>query len=132
MEGLPQPMQKYAFAINERAWDGNDCASAGAHWNPTHEDHGETESGVGHVGDLLQLTSNLKGSVKYFEKASRPMLSGIYSVVGKSVSVYENSDDFGDSQTGSSLIDGNAGKILGCCIIKKMPNLDDIDEFLNN
>ncbi len=54
-------MSKYAFAIMENAWDGIDCVSAGGHWNPTNEDHGKTEASPSHVGDLLQLNSDLGG-----------------------------------------------------------------------
>ena len=35
INGLPRPRAKYDFAINERSWDGEDCATAGDRWNPT-------------------------------------------------------------------------------------------------
>ena len=66
MKGMPMPISKYGFAILEQGWDGNDCASGGDHWNPTNETHGETDDSPSHVGDLIQLSSDLKGSVKYF------------------------------------------------------------------
>ena len=63
------------------------------------------------------LTSNFGGSVKYFQQYSKPMLSGLHSVVGRSIAVYENEDDLGYGGYANSLINGNSGRILGCCNI---------------
>ena len=52
LEGLPQPLAKYGFAILESDWEGADCASAGAHWNPTEETHGKADGSPSHAGDL--------------------------------------------------------------------------------
>ena len=57
------------------------------------------------------------------------MLTGLYSVIGKSIAVYENEDDFGLGGNDSSEINGNAGRILGCCNINSVPTLEYIDTF---
>ena len=59
------------------------------------------------------------------------MLTGIYSVLGKSISVYENGDDFGLGGDVGSDTDGNAGRILGCCNIVPVPSIDYIDTFFD-
>ena len=53
LQGMPEENRGYAFAINEFAWNGIDCASSGGHWHPTSEVLGIAESGSSHVGDLL-------------------------------------------------------------------------------
>lgn len=59
------------------------------------------------------------------------MLSGIHSIIGKSLSVYENADDLGEGEDEDSLIDGNSGLILGCCIVQPVPSLLSLTDFFN-
>ena len=123
--GMPHPASKYAFSINERGWDSLDCASSGAHWNPQGTDHGVTQSSESHVGDLRQLTTDLRGSVKFFQRASRPMLRGPQSIEGKAMAIYAQPDDLGTSGTTESKMNGNAGEIIACCNIVRVANLDE-------
>ena len=80
-----------------------------------------------HFGDLHQLTSDFKSAVKYFTQADRLKLKGIHSIIGKSVSIYENADDLGLGGDPKSVIDGNSGRILGCCNIVSVSGLDALE-----
>lgn len=62
LEGLPDQVDYYDLAINEGRWDGNNCASSGEIWVPTST--GETHyEGGDHVGELLELMSDLGGAI---------------------------------------------------------------------
>jgi Cu-Zn family superoxide dismutase len=94
-----------------------DAASAGGHWNPTSENHGKWAHAPFHHGDLGNLTADDKG------KAEMHMESEIWTlgdgkpsdVVGHSVIVHANADDFTTQPT------GNAGGRVACGVIAKLP-----------
>lgn len=79
----------------------NPFESAGGHYNPTNQPHGN------HVGDFPVIFSNQGYSrMEFFTDKFKP-----YDVVGKSVIIHENPDDF------SSQPSGNSGKRIACGII---------------
>ena len=113
---MPEPVSTFGFAINEGGWDGNDCASAGKHWNPLNTLHGDSYEDNTHVGALPELPTNYYYEGELFVTVPKPKLSGLYSILGKAISVYEHSDDKGRG-TGASLVDGNMGRPIACCNI---------------
>lgn len=80
----------------------NPFQAAGGHWNPTNQPHGN------HVGDLPVLFSMDGIAVLQFftNKFS------VEDVIGKSVIIHQNPDDYRTQPA------GNAGKRLACGIIK--------------
>ncbi|HHV71125.1 MAG TPA: superoxide dismutase family protein [Clostridia bacterium] len=80
----------------------NPFQAAGDHWNPTNQPHGN------HAGDFPVLFSNNSfASMCFFTNAFKPA-----DVIGKSVIIHENPDDYRTQPA------GNAGKRLACGIIK--------------
>ncbi|OPX90107.1 MAG: Superoxide dismutase (Cu-Zn) precursor [Pelotomaculum sp. PtaB.Bin104] len=81
----------------------NPFQAAGEHWNPTNQRHGN------HAGDFPVLFSN-KGyaSMCFFTNAFKPE-----QVIGKSVIIHLNPDDYRTQPA------GNSGKRLACGVIQK-------------
>jgi Cu/Zn superoxide dismutase len=82
MRQMPPPASKHGFAINERAYTYQGkrpvCKTAGGHWNPFSETHGEMNNMTypSHVGNLLQITDDGAGNSFYSASAERPTLYG--------------------------------------------------------
>ena len=88
-----------------------DAASAGPHFNPSHQHHGGPETAERHAGDLgnIEADSSGKAHVQWKGKLS---LSGADSIIGKSVVVHEKADDL---KTDPS---GNSGARIACGVIE--------------
>ncbi|MCB1111108.1 MAG: superoxide dismutase family protein [Chlamydiales bacterium] len=88
-----------------------DGSSAGGHYNPTDEMHGGPDSSVRHVGDLGNVIADSTGNAKYERVDTVISLTGPDSIIGKSVIVHADADDYVTQPT------GNAGKRLACGVI---------------
>ena len=80
----------------------NPFASAGGHWNPTNQPHGN------HAGDFPVIFSN-SGYARMVFFTNKFKVSDI---VGKTVVIHESPDDYRTQPAGDS------GKRLGCGVIK--------------
>src|SRR4029450_10436763 len=91
-----------------------DAASAGGHWNPTHEDHGKWGASPFHHGDIGNLEIHSGGSGVLTLTTDLWSIGGSpeTDIVGKSVIVHAKADDFTTQPT------GNAGGRFGCGVIK--------------
>lgn len=120
MQGLPlyqpakgdkAPIGPFGFHIHEFGNcnienSDNPFQDAGGHWNPTNQPHGN------HAGDFPVLFSNDGMAVmSFFTNKFR-----VKDVIGKSIIIHENPDDYRTQPT------GNAGKRLGCGVIKPYYN----------
>jgi superoxide dismutase, Cu-Zn family len=78
--------------------------SAGEHWNPTNQPHGN------HVGDFPVIFSN-NGYAKmtFFTNKFK-----VRDVIGKSVIIHENPDDYRTQPAGAS------GKRIGCGVVRPL------------
>lgn len=78
--------------------------AAGEHWNPTNQPHGN------HAGDFPVLFSN-NGTARmcFFTDKFK-----VADVIGKAVIIHESPDDYRSQPA------GNAGKRLGCGIIREV------------
>lgn len=103
----------HAIHIHEYAdCSAKDGSSAGGHWNPTNEQHGEWGSNFGyHKGDIGNFTANSNG-LAVIEKETDQWCLGCGDVrmdlMGKSVVVHEGTDDF------TSQPSGDAGFRIAC------------------
>jgi len=104
---------KHGFHIHEFGDLSNGCESAGAHYNPDGVEHGSLEQG--HVGDLGNITADKQGIARFQLKAHRVELSDI---VGRAIVVHADEDDLGKGGDEESLKTGNAGKRVGCGVIR--------------
>lgn len=79
---------------------------AGGHWNPTNQPHGN------HAGDFPVLFSNDGSAImSFFTNKFK-----VRDVIGKSIIIHENPDDYRTQPS------GNAGRRLGCGVIKPYYN----------
>ena len=77
-------------------------SAAGGHWNPTHQPHGN------HPGDFPVLFSNHSvAKMSFFTDRFK-----VADVLGKSVIIHENPDDYRTQPSGAS------GKELACGVIE--------------
>ena len=103
---------KHGFHIHEKGdCSAADAASAGPHFNPTHQHHGGPDTAERHAGDLgnIEADSSGKAHIQWKGKLS---LAGADSIIGKSAVVHEKVDDF---KTDPS---GNSGARLACGVIE--------------
>ncbi|KAJ2730279.1 hypothetical protein H4S00_000076 [Coemansia sp. D1744] len=70
-----------------------------------------------HVGDLGNIVAPSSGSTQVDIKDSQVSLFGEHSVVGRTVVVHVDEDDFGKGGHELSLTTGNAGGRLACGVI---------------
>lgn len=92
------------------------CDSTGGHYNPDGVDH------PNHPGDFGNFVSQ-QGKISTMIE-SKATLYGSQSVIGRAVVIHEKVDDLGRGGDAGSLLHGNAGRRLGCCIIGiTSPNL---------
>jgi Cu-Zn family superoxide dismutase len=78
--------------------------AAGEHWNPTNQPHGN------HAGDFPVLFSNNgRARMCFFTDKFKPL-----DVIGKSVIIHQNPDDYRTQPA------GNAGKRLACGVIERV------------
>ncbi|VDD95593.1 unnamed protein product [Enterobius vermicularis] len=114
---------KHGFHIHQYGDLTQGCVSAGPHFNPFNKTHGGPEDATRHVGDLGNVEANADGVAKFKMSSDLIQLSGVTSVVGRSVVVHENEDDLGrgvGDKKEESLKTGNAGGRLACSVIGLM------------
>jgi superoxide dismutase, Cu-Zn family len=92
-----------------------DAKSAGDHYNPAGLEHGSPDAARRHAGDLGNLQADSDGVATL--DLQDPVLSsvGVESLVGRSVVVHANPDDF------TSQPSGNSGDRLACGVIGRRP-----------
>ena len=112
----------HGFHIHEKADFSQGCKSAGGHWNPHSENHGDVADAPRcHAGDLGNISANEDGVAQ--GKITTPLLdlAGELSIIGRSVMIHADEDDLGKgdhSEPGvngkTSLTTGNAGARVAC------------------
>lgn len=113
----------HAFHIHEFPMKGNNCTSAGFHFNPTNSTHGGPgkESLFKHLGDLGNIKS--KGRKTSFSMTSEDIsLTGENSILNKTCIIHEGEDDLGLGELNSK-IDGNSGNRISCGIIYRSSSI---------
>lgn len=106
-KGDVDPIGPFGFHIHEfgncNIGDDDDpFKEAGGHWNPTDQPHGN------HAGDFPVLFSNNgRAMMEFFTNKFK-----VSDVIGKSIIIHENPDDYRTQPT------GNAGRRLACGVIK--------------
>ena len=91
-----------------------DAMSAGGHFNPTGKPHGDPNVPDHHAGDMPMLQADASGNAMLSAELG-PMTvgSGVTDIVGKSVIVHKDPDDFKTQPT------GNSGPRVACGVINK-------------
>ena len=91
----------------------SDGTSAGGHWNPTDVAHGKWGEGEFHLGDIGNITvgENETGRITLTTDLWEIGTGSDIDVVGKSIIVHADADDFVSQPS------GNAGARIGCGVI---------------
>lgn len=112
------PLGQHGFHVHEHRVTGNDCESAGEHYNPTKENHGSPITVVAHVGDLGNIQADAKGIARFEIQSDKLSLRGKYSVIERGLVVHRYQDDLGMGYNQESLKSGNSGARIACGTIK--------------
>ena len=102
----------HAIHIHEKGdCSSDDGKSAGGHWNPTQDKHGEWKHGEFHSGDIGNLVADENGNAT-IEKESDFWCIGCEddtkNIVGHAIIVHAGTDDFTSQPSGA------AGARVGC------------------
>jgi len=80
-----------------------DAASAGGHFNPSSTAHGRMSATVHHLGDLPSVVADHHGNVRVSVIVLGLSISpGPTSIIGRSVIVHRNPDDYVSQPSGNS------------------------------
>ncbi|XP_077575222.1 extracellular superoxide dismutase [Cu-Zn]-like [Stigmatopora nigra] len=116
--GFPNgsPPEPRAVHIHQYGNLNQGCEATGGHYNPLGVHH------PNHPGDFGHFVPQHDKINTIFE--SEATLFGGLSVLGRAVVIHEKRDDLGLGGDAASLLNGNAGRRLGCCVIGiTTPNL---------
>uniref|UniRef100_A0A1A7X8J6 Superoxide dismutase [Cu-Zn] n=1 Tax=Iconisemion striatum TaxID=60296 RepID=A0A1A7X8J6_9TELE len=103
------PPQPRAVHIHQYGDLSQGCDSTGGHYNPNGVNH------PSHPGDFGNFVPQ-QGQISDQGESEATLFGGL-SVIGRAVVVHEGSDDLGLGGDTGSLLHGNAGRRLACCII---------------
>ncbi|MGO4259758.1 superoxide dismutase family protein [Lysobacter sp. TAB13] len=109
------PNSTHAIHIHEKGdCSAADASSAGGHFNPAGQPHGQVDHGAHHAGDMDNLVANAEGVAQVNAHASGVTLGGgaPNDIAGRGVIVHASADDYKTQPT------GNAGGRLACGVIK--------------
>ncbi|QWP77346.1 superoxide dismutase family protein [Lysobacter sp. K5869] len=109
------PNSTHAIHIHEKGdCSAADASSAGGHFNPAGQPHGQVDHGAHHAGDMDNLVADAQGVAKVDAHASGVTLGGgaPNDVAGRAVIVHASPDDYKSQPA------GNAGARLACGVIK--------------
>ena len=103
---------EHGFHVHE-AGDCNapDARSAKGHFNPAGKAHGFHASPERHGGDMPNLLADVQGEARYAAEVDGLSLNGATGIIGRSVVVHADPDDY-QSQPA-----GNSGKRIACGVI---------------
>src|ERR1700693_5297387 len=106
---------KHGFHVHEKGdCSAPDAMSAGGHFNPTGKPHGSPDAPDHHVGDMPMLQADASGNATLTtDLAGFTIGSGAADIVGKSVIVHKDPDDYKTQPT------GNSGARVACGVINK-------------
>lgn len=114
MTGL-DPNREYGLHIHENG----DCLGAtatgvGGHFNPDGKPHGRPGRDPSHAGDLPNIRADGEGYVQsVYQSSAISVTPGPRSVIGRSVVVSRDPDDYRTQP------DGNSGPPLACAFIRR-------------
>jgi Cu-Zn family superoxide dismutase len=110
-----EPDREYGLHIHEKGdCSGKDASATGGHFNPDGAPHGRPGRGPHHAGDLPNVQTVAEGAIFYvYETRALSVTDGPASVVGRSVVLTRNPDDY------QTQPDGKSGPPLACGYIRR-------------
>lgn len=113
IQDLP-PEAEFGFHVHEKGdCSAPDASSAGAHFNPDQQPHGDPGGDSHHAGDMLNLRSDAQGMAQVDTLVHGVSLhsGGATDLIGKAIVVHENPDDYASQPS------GNSGARIACGVI---------------
>lgn len=117
IQGL-KPDTEHGFHIHEKGdCSAPDASSAGGHFNPTQQPHGNPASEAHHAGDMINIRADSEGVAQVDTTApGATMHAGQGTdVLGKAVVVHQKPDDYKSQPSGDS------GDRIACGVIAIQP-----------
>lgn len=110
--------QSVAVHLHEFGMCDNAGEAAGAHWNPTGEQHGKWGTNGFHAGDIGNVELDRDGNGQTELETDHWTIGGNASsnILDKSVIVHAGTDDY------TSQPSGNSGARIGCGVIRSSAN----------
>jgi Cu-Zn family superoxide dismutase len=107
------PNSVHGFHVHEKGdCSASDGISAGGHFNPDGKPHAQFEKADRHAGDLPNLRADANGVASYqFETNVLSVGTGANGVIGRSVIVHRDADDYLSQPA------GNSGPRVACGVI---------------
>jgi len=103
---------EHGFHIHEAGdCSAPDASSAKGHFNPMAKAHGHHAGMERHGGDMPNLVANATGEARYSAEIEGLTLNGMTGVVGRSVVIHADPDDYKSQPA------GNSGKRIACGVI---------------
>ena len=108
-----KPNVEHGFHLHEKGdCSSGDGMSAGGHFNPGGQPHGQHAAMNHHAGDLRSLTADTNGIARFsFESTGISVGSGTSNIIGRGLIVHRDPDDYTTQPT------GNAGPRLACAVV---------------
>jgi len=111
IDGL-EPGTEHGFHIHEHGDCGTaDASSAGEHFNPGGDPHGNPAIGAHHAGDIHNLKSDARGVAQVDTTVDGVSLGGPNDIRGKAIIVHASADDYATQPS------GNSGARIACGVI---------------
>jgi Cu-Zn family superoxide dismutase len=105
------PNAEHGFHVHEKGdCSAPDASSAGGHFNPTGTPHGPAGA-AHHAGDLPNIRADAAGNASYQVAIEGVDIAGPLGIVGRSVVVHRDRDDY------TSQPAGNSGPRIACGVI---------------
>ena len=108
-----KPSSEHGFHVHEKGdCSAPDATSAGGHFNPAGRPHGHHGKAERHAGDMPNLRADASGTARVtWETDLLSVGSGSADVIGRSVVIHRDPDDYASQPA------GNSGPRLSCGLI---------------
>ena len=108
-----KPNSEHGFHVHEKGdCSAPDATSAGGHFNPAGRPHGHHGKAERHAGDMPNLRADASGTARVtWETDLLSVGSGSADVIGRSVVIHRDPDDYASQPA------GNSGPRLSCGVI---------------
>ena len=108
-----KPNTQHGFHLHEKGdCSSGDGMSAGGHFNPNSQPHGQHAAAMHHAGDLPSLEADASGVARFsFESTGISVGGGSGNIIGRGLIVHRDPDDYTTQPT------GNSGPRLACAVV---------------
>ncbi len=109
-----RPNSEHGFHVHEKGdCSAPDAMSAAGHFNPGGKPHGSPGGAHSHAGDLPNLKADANGNANYSAKVhGLTVSSGATGIIGRSVVIHRDPDDYKSQPA------GNSGPRIACGVIR--------------